>query len=85
MRGAAAVTPRAWANRVIDQADYVIVLAGNRNQDKRKGRWPNWTEASDLLRESPVFRRLGSPFHVRSDGPLELLVRAAPRPDSRTR
>lgn len=77
--GANAVTPTTWAQRVIQEADYVLVLAGSRKQDRREGRWPPWVEASDLISNSGVFRRLGSPFHVIKDGPVELLVRRQPR------
>lgn len=77
--GASVITPDAWANRLTEEADYVIVLSGSRAQERRHGRWPAWVEASDLLRSSPVFRRLGSPFNVASDGSLEVLVRKAPR------
>jgi hypothetical protein len=78
--GDKAITPAAWAERVIQEADYVLVLAGDRKQDRREGRWPPWVEASDLISSSRVFRRLGSPFHVIKDGPVELLVRRQPRP-----
>ncbi len=77
--GAATMTPEVWANRLVEDADYVIVLAGGRNQDRRHGRWPAWIDASEILRASPVFKRLGSPFWVTNDGPLELLVRREPR------
>lgn len=79
VRGAATVTPEAWANRMIEEADYVIVLAGGRTQDRRHGRWPAWIDASEILRGSPVFKRLGPPFWVPNDGALELLVRREPR------
>jgi hypothetical protein len=71
----AVITPEAWANRIIQEADYVFVLAGDRRQDRREGRWPPWVEASDRIRESGVFERLTPPFHVKVDGPIELLVR----------
>ncbi len=77
--GAATVTAESWANRLVEEADYVIVLAGGRSQDRRHGRWPAWIDASEILRGSPVFKRLGSPFWVANDGPLELLVRREPR------
>jgi hypothetical protein len=77
--GAAVVTPRSWADRIINEADYVFVLAKDRRQDMRAGRWPPWVEASELISKSGVFQPLGPPFHVRSDGPVELLVRKRPR------
>ncbi len=77
--GASAMTPEVWANHLVEEADYVIVLAGGRSQDHRHGRWPAWVDASEILRASPVFKRLGSPFWVANDGPLELLVRREPR------
>ncbi|HEX2871476.1 MAG TPA: hypothetical protein VHP33_09475 [Polyangiaceae bacterium] len=76
---AAVITPAVWANRIIHEADYVFVLAGDRRQDRREGRWPPWVEASDLIRESGVFERLTPPFHVKVDGPVELLVRRQSR------
>lgn len=76
--GAAVVTPAGWADRVIREADYVFVLAGDRRQDRREGRWPPWVEASALISESGHFERLGRAFHVKSDGPVELLVRTQP-------
>lgn len=77
--GAAAITPAAWADLIIRDADYVLVLAGDRKQERREGLWPNWVEASDLIVKSGVFRRLGSTFRVNTDGTLQLLVRKAPR------
>jgi hypothetical protein len=77
--GAAVITPVAWANRIIQEADYVFVLAGDRRQDRREGRWPPWVEASDIISRSGVFQRLGPPFHIKSDGGVELLVRRQPR------
>ena len=77
--GANTMTPEVWADRLVEEADYVIVLAGGRSQDRRHGRWPAWIDASEILRASPVFKRLGSPFWVANDGPLELLVRREPR------
>jgi hypothetical protein len=73
--GAAVITPAAWADRIIREADYVFVLAGDRRQDKREGRWPPWVEASDIIRDSGVFERLTPIFQVKLDGPVELLVR----------
>jgi hypothetical protein len=77
--GAAVITPAAWTERIVQEADYVFVLAGDREQDRRKGRWPPWMEACDLIRESGVFRRLGAPFYAGSDGKVELLVRKEAR------
>ena len=71
----AVITPAAWTERIVQEADYVFVLAGDREQDRRKGRWPPWMEACDLIRESGVFQRLGASFYAGSDGRLELLVR----------
>jgi hypothetical protein len=79
--GAAVITPKAWAERIIKEADYVFVLAVSRRQDSRAGRWPPWVEASELISRSGVFQHLGPPFHIRSDGPIELLVRRQRRSD----
>lgn len=73
------ITPRAWADRMIEEADYVFVLTGDRKQDRREGRWPPWVEASDLISRSGVFERLVAPFHVKIDGSVALLVRKRPR------
>jgi len=76
----AVITPAAWADLMIREADYVFVLAGDRRQERREGYWPDWVEASDLISKSGVFRRLGSSFRVSGDGTIELLVRKEPRP-----
>ncbi|HKY38357.1 MAG TPA: hypothetical protein VJN18_20580 [Polyangiaceae bacterium] len=73
--GAASVTPESWAKRLVEEADYVLVLAGSRTQERRKGRWPPWTETSDRVRASGAFERLGAQFGIPNDGPMELLVR----------
>ena len=75
----AAITPQAWADRIIERADYVLVLAGDRRQERREGYWPAWVEASDIISRSGIFRRLGSSFRITNDGTIELLVRKQPR------
>ena len=77
--GPAALTPSAWANRIIEEADYALVLVGDGKQDRRKGHWGAWVEASERVQKSGVFERLGSPFQIKSDGHVELLVRKQPR------
>jgi hypothetical protein len=75
VRGTAAITPDAWVNQLKAEADYVLVLAGGRYQDRRQGRWIPWIDASEQLRHTPEFQRLGSVFMVNPEGPVELLVR----------
>jgi hypothetical protein len=69
------VSPEEWTKRLIEDADYVLVLGGSRNQDRRKGRWPRWLEASERIQASGVFEPLGSPFWIPRDGRVELWVR----------
>jgi hypothetical protein len=73
--GEATMTPDAWSKRLIEEADYVLVLAGGRGQASKKGHWPEWRQTSERVRASGVFERLGTIFHIPNDGPMELLVR----------
>jgi hypothetical protein len=74
MHGDEAMTPERWAQTMTESADYVIVLAADASQRRRRRRWIPWVQTSRLLLHSPVFERITEPLPS-NDGPLVVLAR----------
>jgi hypothetical protein len=74
MHGDQAMTPERWAQKMTEGADYVIVLAADASQRRRRRRWVPWVQTSRLLLDSPVFERLTAALPT-ADGPIVVLAR----------
>jgi len=74
LHGDQALTPERWAQTLTESADYVIVLAADANQRRRRDRWLPWVQTSRLLLDSPVFERITGALPS-ADGPIVVLAR----------
>jgi hypothetical protein len=68
------MTPERWARTVTERADYVIVLAADASQRRRRRLWIPWVQTSRMLLDSPAFERLAGPLPT-ADGPIVVLSR----------
>ncbi len=74
MHGNQALTPERWAQTLSERADYVVVLAGDASQRKRRRRWIPWVQTSRMLLNSAVFERITGTIPS-PDGPIVVLAR----------
>jgi hypothetical protein len=72
--GDQAMTPERYARWMTEGADYVIVLAADANQRRRRDRWLPWVQTSRLLLDSPAFTRITGRLPT-GDGPIVVLAR----------